>query len=355
MSGVKRTEFTSEMCVNFDLKMDFIQSLVTPEDYENDSLPVRLYKHRMISRVGKVEVFLQKDFCFFTIGEVRMLFERNNWANYDSFSSVKVLLSKYVMYCKARGLISPESVHPIENIVFEDISHDISSYQYDFKNFDEFYDYLEEIYSTHNTNAIDDSRYLCSKVIFYLFYLGFQYKEIELIKEDDIGEDSISVFQDGVLSYRVEDVDRRIIAACRDLKALESFDVERNSDGEIKSLTLPVHSYQHSLIRFHTKSSGDHIWSYSTLSRITYQANNLSENLPLHSRFYRKRIASKKIWYNGIYEKIYAKEKELQRPLNYINKNDAEILCRLSRKPVGYRRLKKIYDAYLEWKDFFYN
>ena len=134
MSGVKRTEFTSEMCVNFDLKMDFIQSLVTPEDYENDSLPVRLYKHRMISRVGKVEVFLQKDFCFFTIGEVRMLFERNNWANYDSFSSVKVLLSKYVMYCKSRGLISPESVHPIENIVFEDISHDISSYQYDFKN-----------------------------------------------------------------------------------------------------------------------------------------------------------------------------------------------------------------------------
>lgn len=356
MKGVKKIELTDDMCYNFDVKIAFIESLVTTEEYEEDTTLVRLYKTKLILHVGRIEKFLEKDFCFFTVSEVRFVFERSNWVNYDSFMASKILLGRYISYCKSCGIIPSDMIHPVENLMWEDISHVIASEQYGFQDFDELYDYLEEIYSVHNTNAVDENRYLCDKVIFYLFYLGFQHNEIELIKVSDVKERDISVYDDkGELQYKANNVDPRIISACRQLSQLESYKLEVDYEGVARYRDQTVHSYQNSLIRFPVMSPGNHVWSYSTLSRIVALANRLSHNLPLHSKFCNKKISTKKIWFNGIYDRVYKTETELGRSLNYLDHDDAIILRRLFRKSPDFQKLKHSYRSYLEWKQHFYD
>lgn len=330
-------DVSKDMCLNYDDKINFINECFS--EYSPDSNIVRSNTYRLIYHVGAHERLCGKDFCFFTIVDIKHMMEANKWTGVESFNAVKTLLNKYVQYQKDKGMMPEEYIHPISILKISDISLEMRMATTHFGSFDEFYDFLETIYSLANTNAYDDNRYLCDKTILCMYWLGFDNHEIGEIYKTSIDYDrrTITSKYSGKIAHNV---DRRILAYCRGLSELEFYEVEW-IPGSIKTTRL---HQGNKLIRFATKNR-DSGWNKAASSTVQKKASAFIKNLPKDLYFYKKSVKYTGIRDSGLYCRLY--EAEIQQGHPFTSKND---IIEIVGKDNNFSRLGYVFKYFAAWK-----
>ena len=324
---------------NIQQKNDFIESTYSHQDKLSVENIIRLW-----CTVGLTEKRNEKDFIDFTLREVIMLFETNEWIKTNTFSHHKSLLKQYIDWCMTLNKISVD-IHPILRLEREDLKGTIKYDRQYVSNFIELKECIEYIYD--NTEVIDNSQFLFAKLLFCLSWLGFNKEEVRLIKKEHVDIERRMIRSPLDSSYIVDSVDDYIIRLIEDCVELSEITTKnRYSEMQYK---LQLSNY---LIRSRaSKQTPDGMpvpesYVNNTNSRLLA----ITRQFDPSDIYYNKGITSDSIYWSGAYYRLYERTK-----LYEVRQNDYDVLSRVSRIDVNNTlSLGYFWHDFRAWREYFY-
>ena len=281
-----------------------------------------------LKQFAPVELMLKKDLCEFSFQDFVMLFNNNRLTNNTTLLTNKSNIMKYLRWCVQNGYAESIVISELERLNPKDVATNTKIKTEFYGSEDELLDCFDEVLSG------EDKIYKYTFSVFYgLCWNGFSDEELFTTKAKSVIGNQIALVDREVhLSGRMAGILKEYLAA-ENMTVGEQTCKFVQSDLIIKCLDRNgsigvINSNYHA-----TKSKA---WK-----RIT-------EDLPIESRFYGKKIIPNKIRQSGAYYRLWQKEKS---GVEVITKNIIDLLGNDSRfvNKVGYITIRD----YNLWKGEF--
>jgi hypothetical protein len=324
---------------NVKQKNDFIESTYSHQDDVSIENVIRFW-----CTVGVTERQNQKDFIDFTLKEVIMLFEVNEWIKANTFTHHKSLLKQYVEWCISLNKLSVD-IHPIMRLERKDIKGIIKYDRQYVSNFSDMKDAIEYVYD--NTDVIDNSQFMYPKLLFCLSWLGFNKEEVRFIKKEHVDLERKMIRSPLDNSYVVDDVEDYIIKLIEDCIELK----EITTKNRYSELQYKMQSSEYLLRAKSSKQSPDNTPVPETfINNSNSRFMTFSRKLDPSDKYYNKGFTCDSIYWSGAYYRLYEKSKRME-----IKQSDYETLSKVSRIDVNNAlSLGYFWHDFRAWREYFY-
>lgn len=319
---------------------------------------------RILSKIGKVESFSEKDLNQFSLTEFIFLFERLGWVSFGTFSVRKVFVESYLSWSVQNSLVEYKNLENLKLMNCTDLSGTIVFERSHFKNFEEIhstntaiisnelskhYKEFEESYSSQNALVKNEYAFQCitnennfimQEILTYLAWMRLSLEEMINLKTDDINVNSKQMRLGSRLIEIPDDI-------------LEKIKICMNTKENVYILYGKV--VKRDLINSIYLLRSTKLSKYTTnaIQQILTKYSEASSNLSVLSKFYNKNLKYNDIYRSSLCAAFYDYEQITKIQLDKLPFRDKIKL--LSTEFKNEKIARTNIKDYFKWREYYYN
>lgn len=322
---------------NIEDKTSFLEQI-----YGYLDKPKILEHTRVLSNIGKIEEFFNKDLMNFDLSDFIFLFENFGWVSAGTFGVRKTFVESYLDWAVKNGKVEYRNLENLKLMNNKDLTGNVIFKISHFKNFEE----LKEINSEILKNEIafqrifDEKSLLTQEVLTYLIWLRLSLEECVNLKISDIDFESKQI----QLNDRTIDVQDFIINKIKEYTTVTEFSFNRG----ISVITRPFMDSIYLLRSIRAEK-----YSTNAVQQILTKYSELTGNLKVDSKYYNQDLKYNNLYRSSLFSELY----DLEQSENFRVK-DMKLTSRvefLSEKFPHEKITANITWDFLKWKKYYYN